>query len=1461
MKQSFLVRLGAVAFFLGFFLATALAQIRPLQSVHLALTAEHLPNTNTAYLLDWAQRDSLRYYAERDSAIRFARRYGYPVEGKFEHREYSLQGFDDAGLLHYYATGNAITAQAIKTDQVHPGGGAGLNLTGSGSVLGVWEINRPRATHVELTGRVTQIDNSFQSTGDHATHVSGTMVAAGIDPDARGMAYQANLVAWDINNDISEMAAAAADGLRLSNHSYGSISGWDYGDESGQTGWHWWGSTTVSQTTDFKFGQYDSKARSWDNIVRNAPFYLPVKSAGNDRNDAGPSPGSQHWVRNASGQWISSTTTRPSDGGTGGYDCIPTYGNAKNILTVGALDVEISGTSEITTMTSFTGWGPTDDGRIKPDIMAHGVGVYSPVATSNSSYDELSGTSMAAPAVTASLGLLLQHYQNLNPGYTLPASTLKTLVIHTADQTSGAGPNYRTGWGSMNTRAAADFITNLDAANPQSFLVWDTLYQNTPVQWQLGHGGGNMKITIVWTDPPGSVQGSVLNPTTTRLVNDLDVRLIRQSDNATFSPWRLDPASPASAATRGDNFRDNVEQIYEANLPEGAYSIRITHKGSLSGSLQTYSMLISVGNSSSSNTTCSQATAISCGQTVTGTTSGSTQNVPECDDNSLDTAPGIWYRYTADQTGTVTATTCNPSTNFDTKIGVFSGTCSGLVCVAANDDDESCSQNDLNSTVQFNAISGQSYYIYVTGYSTNSGTFQLSVTCGSGCQPPTDLAATSVGYAHIQIEANTVSGATGYQTRIRSAGGSWGEAPVYTSPLTIWGNLTPNAMYELQMRSECGAGVYSNWSPSVFATTLGAGEVYCYSYGLSWDHWIHRVSMNSISSISGNGYGYTNFTDQTTNVQAGNSYNITLTPQNSGTPQAVYWRVWIDFNKDNDFNDSGEQVFQTTGNSSTAATGSIAIPASASSGMTRMRVSMNIGSGYPTPCDNGNNRDVEDYSVNIDQSVQAPVANFSASITCGQAPLTVNFSDLSTNSPTSWSWSFGNNQTSSQQNPGTTYTQPGIYTVTLHATNTGGSDAEIKTALINVVAPVSLSASSNNACVGNPVSITATGASSYTWTGAGLSSTIGSQVTAQPAAPGNYTYTVIGSTSGCAASPVSTSLTFNPLPSAPTISSNGPTSLCLGQTATIAATNVCSGCTVMWSNGQSDSSITVSAAGIYTATTNNACGQSVASNAINLEFTSIPVLILNTSPVSPCAGESFTLTASGADTYLWSGPGLLSNVGSSIMAVPSAPGDYLYGVTGSMNGCTANQNITVHVSPANALAVSIEATGCPGPNLTFSSSVVNGGSASNTLWYRNGQAVWSGPVYTLFAAANGDEIYCEATPFNLPPCTQPAMAVSGTYVVNCINVVGTGEIEGLERATLMPNPNDGQFRLRLERSRPIKGYIRIFNALGQSFLAESIDLPEGDEVIPLQLLAPAAGFYWLIIQAEDGVRRIGFEVY
>lgn len=100
-----------------------------------------------------------------------------------------------------------------------------------------------------------------------------------------------------------------------------------------------------------------------------------------------------------------------------------------------------------------------------------------------------------------------------------------------------------------------------------------------------------LRATICWTDPAGTPPSPSLNPPTIMLVNDVDLRVI-QGVGTTFFPWVLDRNNPSAAATTSDNIRDNVEQIHISSPNAGMYTIRINHKGSLTGGSQVVSLII-----------------------------------------------------------------------------------------------------------------------------------------------------------------------------------------------------------------------------------------------------------------------------------------------------------------------------------------------------------------------------------------------------------------------------------------------------------------------------------------------------------------------------------------------------------------------------------------------------------------------------------------------------------------------------------------------------------------------------------------------------------------------------------------------------------------------------------------------------------------------------------------------------
>ncbi len=481
-----------------------------------------------------------------------------------------FDGFGDNGFPEFKTTcSNIGLAATVNTNQVWPSGVLGLSLTGNGSTkLGIWDSGKIRLTHQEFLGRVTNMDSSG-SFSSHSNNVAGLLMAAGIVPSAKGLAYQSVLKAWDFTNDRAEMALAA-NGLLVSNHSYANAAAWIY---SG--GYQYWlGDTLLNATKDWKFGFYDTRTKDFDSISWANPNYLIVKAVGNDRGNSMPA-STPHLIWNGT-IYVLSTANRDN---VGPYDCIVTYGTAKNILTVGAVDILPNGfvSAPVNTI-SYSSWGPTDDGRIKPDIVCGTNSTSTPTSTNDSSYSSLGGTSMAAPGATGSLLLVQQHFYNLKNRF-MKSATLKGLAIHTATNCKTTlGPNYESGWGLLNTAKAVQTISD----SVKNIIKEYNLLNNDTFKFIISLNGiDTLKTTLCWTDPPAIVGAPAYNDTTPKLINDLDIRIVRNSNSQVYLPYILNPNNPSAAATTGNNYRDNVEQIYLPNLPIGTYTILVTHKNNL----------------------------------------------------------------------------------------------------------------------------------------------------------------------------------------------------------------------------------------------------------------------------------------------------------------------------------------------------------------------------------------------------------------------------------------------------------------------------------------------------------------------------------------------------------------------------------------------------------------------------------------------------------------------------------------------------------------------------------------------------------------------------------------------------------------------------------------------------------------------------------------------------------------
>jgi bacillolysin len=174
---------------------------------------------------------------------------------------------------------------------------------------------------------------------------------------------------------------------------------------------------------------------------------------------------------------------------------------------------------------------------------------------------------------------------------------------------------------------------------------------------------------------------------------------------------------------------------------------------------------------------------------------------------------------------------------------------------------------------------------------------------------------------------------------------------------------------------QAASDLYGSGSTEVIATTnafyaVGVGSeygvvAYCASKGNSVaDEYISKVQLGTINNTSTGGNGYSNFTSISTDLTKGNSSTITVTPTWTGTSYNEGYAVWIDYNQNGDFGDSGELVWSKAASKTTPVSGSFTVPSSALNGATRIRVSMKYN-GIPTQCEAFSYGEVEDYTVNI----------------------------------------------------------------------------------------------------------------------------------------------------------------------------------------------------------------------------------------------------------------------------------------------------------------------------------------------------------------------------------------------------------------------------------------------------------------------------------------------------------------
>jgi hypothetical protein len=521
---------------------------------------------------------------QHEAALAKAERLGIPVRIDGPGRKVSVL-YDFRGDKPLYRVTLNVNAAISTGANLLRDQGTPYGLDGTGMKVGIWDEARVRNTHREFTTTRVLLKDSATTYSDHSTHVAGTIGGTGTDPLAKGMAPKVAIDTYDWNNDYTEMTAAGAaiatdlTKITVSNHSYGA------------------GFNTAAEYVPY-MGAYEVEAQTTDALAVALPYYQIFWAAGNE----------QDYLLTK-----------------GGYQSITFNGLAKNIITIAAGDDAVSSgvrNPAVGTLAYFSSEGPCDDGRIKPDLTANGVNLYSSVAftppagtaASTTSYDTYSGTSMATPNAVGSSILLQQLYTREFPGQRLRASTLKALLINTADDVGRPGPDYQYGWGYLNARAAADLILAHKASLASPKLIEGTLTSAAKTKTHVftWDGVSPIRATLCWIDPAGTALdpsiAAQVDVRTPNLVNDLDLKITAPDGTTVKLPYVMPfvgtwtDASMQLPATTGVNHVDNVEQVYiAAPAQAGSYTITVTLPGTLTGAAQVYSLAVTGGTNVETN--------------------------------------------------------------------------------------------------------------------------------------------------------------------------------------------------------------------------------------------------------------------------------------------------------------------------------------------------------------------------------------------------------------------------------------------------------------------------------------------------------------------------------------------------------------------------------------------------------------------------------------------------------------------------------------------------------------------------------------------------------------------------------------------------------------------------------------------------------------------------------------------
>lgn len=381
------------------------------------------------------------------------------------------------------------------------------DLSGKDIVTGIGDNSETSTAHLDFTGRI--ISRVSFPISFHGIHVTGTVAGAGLlDQKNRGMAPRATVVSQYLSDIITNTPTYFTDyNMIATNNSY-----------------------TAADDSCSGSGAYDVLSNFTDNQMRTYDRVLHVFSAGNDGNyTCSPYPNFYATIKSG-------------------------YQVSKNVLTVGAL------TDSLDVIANFSSRGPVNDGRIKPEIVATGVNIFS--TRQNNTYGYNSGTSMSGPIVAGAVTLLNEQYRKSNAGAIPKAAIIKAIVCNTAEDMGNPGPDFIYGFGSINARRAVEAIKN------NNYFVSNVTPSSNNIA--VPAGVRRLKVMLYWADTAAAPNAA------TTLVNDLDLT-VTDPGSVIHQPLILNPlpANVNDNAVEGADHKNNIEQVVIENPTAGNYAINV----------------------------------------------------------------------------------------------------------------------------------------------------------------------------------------------------------------------------------------------------------------------------------------------------------------------------------------------------------------------------------------------------------------------------------------------------------------------------------------------------------------------------------------------------------------------------------------------------------------------------------------------------------------------------------------------------------------------------------------------------------------------------------------------------------------------------------------------------------------------------------------------------------------------